>query len=52
MIIYFVAVINMSQRFFIHSDTIVNNLKNGISVNSLDEANEKISEFRLQTTKG
>lgn len=28
------------------------NLKNGISVNSLDEANEKISEFRLQTTKG
>lgn len=28
------------------------NLKNGISANSLDEANEKISEFRLQTTKG
>ena len=22
----------MSQRFFIHSDTIVNNLKNGISI--------------------
>ncbi|MEI3377092.1 MAG: Stp1/IreP family PP2C-type Ser/Thr phosphatase [Coriobacteriales bacterium] len=28
------------------------NLKSGISVNSLDEANEKISEFRQQTTKG